>query len=388
MCHQCIKGTGIITFDRIMKKKGNITVPTGTARELAPSEILAADSTDYLLGGTLTMKNGRIERYLFDEGYCQASKVPSNPAKDKFVFYYYDRDHLGSVRQVIIANGTDKGTVAQKMNYYPSGLQFCNSTTDSDVQSRRYNGKELDRMHGLNTYDYGARQYNPVTARWDRPDPLSEKYYSISPYAYCANDPVRFVDPDGKLVDEPHGKNKWPNISPVIPQNKFVGWNYRNITNCLDLAKRQIGIVGYTAGGAEDPTNIYPYNESKGVNQEQAEKAVNYMKDALEQGIPVIIGVDDKDGSPNKDNTTDHFLVVVGMGNDDNGNYFRVYDNATSNITGGTNPDNKLYYNPETYKIEGNKQFDNPYSQEVRRYIVSQVRISRKKEQKTKNRQK
>ena len=154
------------------------------------------------------------------------------------------------------------------------------------------------------------------------------------------------------------------------------------------MAKRQIGIVGYTAGGAEDPTNIYPYNESKGVNQEQAEKAVNYMKDALEQGIPVIIGVDDKDGSPNKDNTTDHFLVVVGMGNDDNGNYFRVYDNATSNITGGTNPDNKLYYNPETYKIEGNKQFDNPYSQEVRRYIVSQVRISRKKEQKTKNRQK
>ena len=50
----------------------NITVPIGTARELAPSEILAADSTDYLLGGTLTMKNGRIDRYLFDEGYCQA----------------------------------------------------------------------------------------------------------------------------------------------------------------------------------------------------------------------------------------------------------------------------------------------------------------------------
>ena len=55
-------------------------------------------------------------------------------------------------------------------------------------------------MHGLNTYDYGARQYNPVTARWDRIDPLCEKYYSVSPYAYCGDNPVNAVDPDGRKV--------------------------------------------------------------------------------------------------------------------------------------------------------------------------------------------
>ena len=178
----------------------NITVPIGTARELAPSEILAADSTDYLLGGTLTMKNGRIDKYQFEEGYCQAVRSIFNPSQDGFTFYYYDRDHLGSVRQVIEAEGTDQGTVVQKMNYYPSGLQFCNNVTDSDKQSRRYNGKELDRMHGLNTYDYGARQYNPVTARWDRMDPLCEKYYGVSPYAYCGNNPMNRIDPDGRDV--------------------------------------------------------------------------------------------------------------------------------------------------------------------------------------------
>jgi RHS repeat-associated protein len=86
------------------------------------------------------------------------------------------------------------------MNYYPSGLQFCNNVTDSDVQPQRYNGKELDKMHGLCTYDYGARQYNPVTARWDRMDPLCEKYYSASPYAYCGGDPVNKIDPDGRYV--------------------------------------------------------------------------------------------------------------------------------------------------------------------------------------------
>lgn len=55
-------------------------------------------------------------------------------------------------------------------------------------------------FHGLDTYDYGARQYNPVTARWDRMDPLCEKYYSISPYAYCLDNPIMCIDPDGRNI--------------------------------------------------------------------------------------------------------------------------------------------------------------------------------------------
>ena len=114
---------------------------------------------------------------------------------------------------------------------YLNEKQFCDgSAATSDVQPYKYNfsvkreerkhvfssereknrpkvnGKELDVMHGMNTYDYGAMQYNPVTARWDRPDPLAEKYYSVSPYVYCANNPVMLVDPDGqdgvRIVDE------------------------------------------------------------------------------------------------------------------------------------------------------------------------------------------
>ena len=178
----------------------NISVAIGSTRELLPSEILSADSVDYLLGGSLTLRNGRIDKLLFDEGYCQATAYSGNSSQDNFAFLYYDRDHLGSIRQVIKATGSNKGVLLQTMNYYPFGAQLCDGTTDSNVQSRRYNGKELDRMHGLNTYDYGARQYNPVTARWDRVDPLSEKYYSISPYGYCANNPVKYVDPDGRKV--------------------------------------------------------------------------------------------------------------------------------------------------------------------------------------------
>ncbi len=173
----------------------NITVAIGSARELMPSEILYTDSTDYLLGGALTLRNGKIDKYLFDEGYCQAESL--NATQDNFMFYYYDRDHLGNVRQVTKAAGST-GTVVQTMNYYPFGAQFCDgSAASGDMQPYKYNGKEFDKMHGLNTYDYGARQYNPITARWDRVDPLAEKYYGVSPYVYCTNNPVMLVDSDG-----------------------------------------------------------------------------------------------------------------------------------------------------------------------------------------------
>ena len=72
----------------------NITVAIGSSRELAPSEIQCTDYTDYLLGGTLTLKNGRIDKYQFDEGYCYAEKYIYNTSQDDFTFCYYDQNHV------------------------------------------------------------------------------------------------------------------------------------------------------------------------------------------------------------------------------------------------------------------------------------------------------
>ena len=55
-------------------------------------------------------------------------------------------------------------------------------------------------MHGLNMYDYGARQQDPAVGMFTSMDPLCEKYYNISPYIYCAGNPVRYVDVDGKFI--------------------------------------------------------------------------------------------------------------------------------------------------------------------------------------------
>jgi RHS repeat-associated protein len=62
----------------------------------------------------------------------------------------------------------------------------------------QYNGKELQLLANTTLIDYGARQYNPTLARWTAQDPLSEKYYGISPYAYCIGNPILLVDKEGK----------------------------------------------------------------------------------------------------------------------------------------------------------------------------------------------
>ncbi len=64
----------------------------------------------------------------------------------------------------------------------------------------KFEGKELDRTFGLDNYDIHARQYFAMAPSWDRIDPLAEKYYGISPYAYCGGDPVNFGDYDGEKV--------------------------------------------------------------------------------------------------------------------------------------------------------------------------------------------
>jgi len=131
------------------------------------------------------------------EGY--ADNVTINPYGP--YYYYYHKDHLGNNREVWRAAYTMNGTVVpaatiQQTQYYPSGLPWSEGTGVS-VQPYKYNGKEFVEMHGYDTYDYGARGYYPALGRFTSIDPLAEKYYSISPYAYCANNPVNMIDPNG-----------------------------------------------------------------------------------------------------------------------------------------------------------------------------------------------
>lgn len=87
----------------------------------------------------------------------------------------------------------------QRMQYYPSGLPWKDCYR-ADEHPIKYNGKEFVEMHGIDEYDSQARWYYPAIMRTTTMDPLCEKYYSTSPYAWCGNNPINYVDPDGKQV--------------------------------------------------------------------------------------------------------------------------------------------------------------------------------------------
>jgi RHS repeat-associated protein len=91
--------------------------------------------------------------------------------------------------------------VVQENNYYPFGAPINDlSWSPKSTNRYAYNGKELIKDFDLNWLDYGARLYNPMIGRWSVIDPLADKYYNFSPYAYCLNNSLKFIDPDGKKV--------------------------------------------------------------------------------------------------------------------------------------------------------------------------------------------
>lgn len=136
--------------------------------------------------GNIIYENGALSKLLIDGGYVTFNG--STP-----LYNYYLNDHLGNVRVVI----DESGFTEQVNHYYPFG-GLMGESTNGDTQRYKFNGKELDRVSGLDWYDYGARQYDGM--RFTTMDPLAEKYYSISPYAYCANNPVNAIDPDGRSI--------------------------------------------------------------------------------------------------------------------------------------------------------------------------------------------
>ncbi|MHA6697292.1 DUF6443 domain-containing protein [Chryseobacterium sp. A321] len=116
--------------------------------------------------------------------------------KNAYIYQYVD--HLGNIRVSYYKNSAGVLTLLEENSYYPFGLKHkgYNSTSSATPSYQyKYNGKELQET-GM--YDYGARFYMPDIGRWGVVDPLAEKMPSWSPYAYAFDNPVRFIDPDGR----------------------------------------------------------------------------------------------------------------------------------------------------------------------------------------------
>ena len=267
--------------------------------DLTERETSSKDSTLYV--GTLEI-SGRMEKYYHGDMYVG---VDGGHLQS---YFYLVKDHLGNVRYVDRSDpNTGINSVAQITNYYPfGGIIDDYANRGMDVQNKLYNGKELDRMHGLNLYDYSARQYDAAIGQFTSMDPLCEKYYHISPYAYCAGNPIKYVDPTGcdwYRCDGPNsvgavrwfpdvacsiedGTGKWSNIGHFFTDgygtyHSLFGQTYtandKNINAVKILDKAMIQLAEYEVKSRIDPnterpsidfSDCYDYVEPKGLNPE------------------------------------------------------------------------------------------------------------------------
>ena len=231
-------------------KKLASTSSVSLRHSLNPSEIAGGTSTDestdrlestYYCGNIIyKIIDGAIclDRILIDNGYIKDGN-----------YYFYIKDHIGNNR----ATTNSTGQVKAMDDYFPFGMPIKDSKWEETPQRYRFGGKEFETLMRLNLYDSHARFYDPALDRFMSVDPLCEKYYSISPYAYCLNNPLGHIDPDGKfpwpaipiflsLLFESQPVNA-PTLNRVSnARNMEVAWNSYNegvLSNFIPGAKME-----------------------------------------------------------------------------------------------------------------------------------------------------
>ena len=182
--------------------------------------------------------NGSLNKILVDGGYISISGTTPT-------YHYYLKDHLGNNRVVVDASGT----VKQVTHYYPFGGFFGESTGGS-YQSYKYNGKEFERLISEDWYDYGARHMDGM--RFTTMDPMAEKYYNISPYAYCAGDPMNYNDENGDSVRMVFNKDEMKlYILDMDNYNRKQELNYVSYEDYKPGKNNQVLVIPFVFSGGE-----------------------------------------------------------------------------------------------------------------------------------------
>ncbi|OCA74226.1 DUF6266 family protein [Chryseobacterium arthrosphaerae] len=170
----------------------------------APSNPLGTETslyiktTEYLDGFQYETGTGKKE-LIFGLKFVPTPEGYYNFENNKYIYNY--TDHLGNIRLSYFKNDTGV-EVLEENNYYPFGMKHegYNTLSGNPNYNYKYNGKELQTESGM--YDYGARMYMPELGRWGVVDPLAETSRRWSPFAYAFNNPIRFIDPDGRQAED------------------------------------------------------------------------------------------------------------------------------------------------------------------------------------------
>jgi len=250
---------------------------------------------EYIIGGTTTntcycanvvYENNNQKYLLNDEGYYGLGDINGG-------YHYYLKDHLSNNRVVI----NQSGAVQQTNNYYPYGGTFASSTTGTNNQPYKYNGKEFDTHAGLNWYDYGARHYDPAIARWTTQDPLADMYYPHSPYSYCTNNPIKYVDENGEWIANVVGAVLGGAVEYAgqVVANRISGKSWSESFTEIDIV--DIGIAA-TEGAITAGTSI--------IKKAATKTAIGIASDIIKNAVDVEVTGEGLDA---KMNSFDDFVL-------------------------------------------------------------------------------
>lgn len=225
--------------------------------------------------GETIYENGK-KTILTENGYIGAGSHGSR------TYHIYLSDYQGNIRGVL----NEDGDLLQVNHYYPSGLSFAEDK-GTTVQSRKYNGKKLDRTHGVNIYDYGWRMYDPAIVEWWGVDKLAEKYYSTSSYAYCLGNPVNYVDPDGREIKI----GSW--LGRFLATLGFKNFESKVQTQINQLKKddNDVKTMIETMEQSEKIIEIFPTNNLKGTDKNSTRK--KYRNAKIKQGSTIYYDINE-----------------------------------------------------------------------------------------------
>jgi len=162
---------------------------------------------------------------------------------------------LGNVRVSFTREGA-QATIVEKNDYYAFGLKHGTTSDTSGVNyNYEYNGKEFQQEIGM--YDYGARFYMPDIGRWGVVDPLAEVYRRHSPYSYAVNNPIVFVDPDGRGVEYNWGTGDYESIDSNGTRTTLDEWDAMNYLLSQSYSVKAyrtnaLGAVNQNSGGVDE----------------------------------------------------------------------------------------------------------------------------------------
>ncbi|REC64524.1 hypothetical protein DRF59_20545 [Chryseobacterium flavum] len=134
------------------------------------------------------------------------------------------------------------------MNHLNTGNAFFGRDT---YKNYKYNGKELQET-GM--YDYGARMYMADLGRWGVVDPLAEQYRRWSPYNYVMNNPLRYIDPDGRGTESTH-TDKFGNVVAVYNDGDLGVYRHNGNTEDIKQELNEKYSKENTSGGGENGKN-------------------------------------------------------------------------------------------------------------------------------------